>query len=237
MMYTMTVKGELVSELKSHRSRLQWDRQWLTVVWCRCGFVRSIRFTCRWRYRVLMSWFSSHSLPSLTLFFCLSLDSDAEDIFPRRRVPWRLIRLFDRFSRRSVVPQERSLPGIPSITTLVFRRSTSDRNRVGQSQSPRISVLDYKAPTLLRRSGRGKEDESGRENGSPVRRWHVKGALSHVRARTGQCFRSEIRQDIAWTCEVFAEGSRAIQCWTALNLKLEYQSTFGAVGGSIWEAR
>lgn len=182
-----------------------------------------------------MSWLSSRSLPSLPSFSAsLSLDSDAEDIFPRRRVPWRLIRLFDRFSRRSVVPREWSLPGIPSITTLVFRRSTSDRNRVGQSQSPRISVLDYKAPALPRRSGRGEEGESGQENGSPVRRWHVKGAL----VRADQCLRSEIREDIAWTCEVFAEGSRAIQCWTALNLKLEYQSTFGGtVGGSIWETR
>lgn len=130
------------------------------MVWCRCGFIRPIRFTCRWSYRF-------NELSPLPLSFSLSF-SLWHTIFPQRRVSRRLIWHVSIASNGSVVPEERSLPGIPSITTLEFRRSTSDRNTTGQSRkSTDFRDRVIKRRYLPRESGR-KWGENSREKRPPV---------------------------------------------------------------------
>lgn len=101
----------------------------------------------------------------------------------------------------------------------------------GQSQSLRIS-WSIKHRHFYGKVSEKKKGRIAKKTDRRSERWHIQ-----KRSRTGQCLHSEISKDIAWTCEVFAEGSRAIVL-NILNPKLEYQPTFGgAIGGSIWETR
>lgn len=123
----------------------------------------------------------------------------------------------------NVVPQERSLPGISSITTLEFRPWHPIATRRPISKVHGLSWSRYKTPIPSTKSGR-KWGKSSRENGScpPV---------TCSKACAVSVFRFEIREDIARTCEVFAEGSGTVAL-DALNLKLEYQP-----GLSMWDDR
>lgn len=113
---------------------------------------------------------------------------------------------FEREHRTSGVIASRDL--IDHHARVSLLRSQHDRpvSKVHGLSHGSLSWSRYQAPIPSTESER-KWGESNRENESLV--------------TCSEAYAVEIREDIARTCEMFAEGSGALN---ALNLKLEYQS-------------
>lgn len=199
-MYKLTIKRELLSGFKI----LSCNEVDTMVVWCRCGFIRPIRFRCRWSYRVLMS-----CLLSLSLSFSLSL-SETHYLSVTTRFPTSHLTCLHRFERERI-------SGAIASRDLIdhhVKVSTSDRNTTDQSWKS----TDFRDRAIKRRYRPRKAKENGAKvAGKTDRWWSVRRRTQSVSSRRDP---QRYCENVQSVCQGAGSGRGALN---ALNLKLEYQ--------------